>query len=365
MGGDSGVFPNSCRFVRWFFSGLRTVFRRPSRNVSSGNLTFTNDDLQSTGNAQTDISETGGSVTLRDDTVESTGAAQTAISVSGGTADLGTPGDPGGNTLSASEGSATSLIQTSGTGAVSSDGNTSEAAGSPVPSLVASLSSGPAPSIYGQQVTFTATVEGVSAGGTVQFLVDGSNFGQPVALGADGNATLVTTDLPAGTDSITAVYQGLSFGPVTQTVDPAMPVITWANPSAITYSTALSGTEFDATASVPGTFVYTPAANAVLGARTQTLSVTFTPTDNTDYTSATQTTQLIVNQATPVITWPTPASITYGTALSSTQLDATASVSGRSSSRRPPAPSFTPVRRHCRSRSRPPITPTTPARRTA
>jgi len=35
-----------------------------------------------------------------------------------------------------------------------------------------------------------------------------------------------------------------------------------------------------------------------------------------------------VNKATPVITWPTPASITYGTPLSTTQLDATANVAG-------------------------------------
>ena len=35
-----------------------------------------------------------------------------------------------------------------------------------------------------------------------------------------------------------------------------------------------------------------------------------------------------VNKATPTITWATPAAITYGTALSSTQLNATGSVAG-------------------------------------
>jgi len=79
---------------------------------------------------------------------------------------------------------------------------------------------------------------------------------------------------------------------------------------------------------VAGTFAYAPAAGAVLGAGTQTLDVTFTPTDSTDYTSATASVQLVVNQATPTITWATPAAITYGTALSAGQLDATASVAG-------------------------------------
>ena len=44
------------------------------------------------------------------------------------------------------------------------------------------------------------------------------------------------------------------------------PAITWSNPADITYGTALSGTQLDATASVPGTFVYSPAANTVLNA---------------------------------------------------------------------------------------------------
>ena len=66
------------------------------------------------------------------------------------------------------------------------------------------------------------------------------------------------------------------------------PTITWSNPADIVYGTALDATQLDATASVPGTFAYSPAAGTVLKAGdTQTLSVTFTPTDTTDYTSTT------------------------------------------------------------------------------
>ena len=68
--------------------------------------------------------------------------------------------------------------------------------------------------------------------------------------------------------------------------------------------------------------------------RGQTLSVTFTPTDAANYTTATKTVTITVLKATPTISWSTPADITYGTALSATQLNATASVPARSSTRR-------------------------------
>src|SRR5207245_3942486 len=62
------------------------------------------------------------------------------------------------------------------------------------------------------------------------------------------------------------------------------PVITWANPADITYPTTLSGTQLNATASVPGSFVYTPAAGTILSAGNgQTLHVAFTPTDTGNY----------------------------------------------------------------------------------
>ena len=51
--------------------------------------------------------------------------------------------------------------------------------------------------------------------------------------------------------------------------------------------------------------------------------MTFTPTDAANYTTATTTVSINVGKATPIITWPTPADIVYGTALSATQLNAT------------------------------------------
>ncbi|MGA3226918.1 MAG: FG-GAP-like repeat-containing protein [Acidobacteriaceae bacterium] len=83
------------------------------------------------------------------------------------------------------------------------------------------------------------------------------------------------------------------------------------------------------TPAIPGTFVYTPPAGTVEPVGTDTLSVTFTPTDTTDYKPATATVPLVVENAptpivTPTISWPSPAPIPYGTLLGPTQLDAVA-----------------------------------------
>jgi len=111
------------------------------------------------------------------------------------------------------------------------------------------------------------------------------------------------------------------------------PAITWPTPSPIVQGTALSATQLNATASVLGTFAYSPAAGTVLPSGTQTLSATFTPTNATLYTTATAWMSLVVSappapRRTPIITWATPAPIVQGTALSGTQLNATASVPG-------------------------------------
>src|SRR6185436_15163893 len=96
----------------------------------------------------------------------------------------------------------------------------------------------------------------------------------------------------------------------------ATPTITWANPADIVYGTPLSATQLNATASVPGSFAYTPLSGMLNAGPGQTLSVTFTPTDTANYTTATANVLITVTKATPTITWATPASIAYGTALS-------------------------------------------------
>ena len=72
------------------------------------------------------------------------------------------------------------------------------------------LTPSPSASVFGQSVTFTATVVGpgpAKPGGTVQFKADGANLGAPATL-ANGVASLATTALAVGDRTITAVYSG-------------------------------------------------------------------------------------------------------------------------------------------------------------
>ena len=91
----------------------------------------------------------------------------------------------------------------------------------------------------------------------------------------------------------------------------------------------LSSTQLDASASVPGSFTYiAPRGHGASRRRRPDARGPFVPTDSTDYTALRAHTPVNVAKATATITWLNPTEITYGTALSSTQFDATASVPG-------------------------------------
>ena len=119
------------------------------------------------------------------------------------------------------------------------------------------------PSVYGQSVTFTTTVAANPPGagiptGTVQFQIDGTNFGSLVTL-VNGNATSGTTSaFPAGSHSIQAKYSGdANFipgtGTLTQTVNPE-PLSVTANNATKTYGQTMSfaGSAFTMTGLVNG-----------------------------------------------------------------------------------------------------------------
>ena len=108
----------------------------------------------------------------------------------------------------------------------------------------------------------------------------------------------------------------------------ATPVITWAAPAAIVFGTPLGAAQLNATASTAGAFVYSQPAGTILGAGSHSLVADFTPADAVNFTTATASVQLSVLQATPTITWPSPAPILHGTPLGAVQLNATANVAG-------------------------------------
>src|SRR5208282_4741412 len=77
-----------------------------------------------------------------------------------------------------------------------------------LPTTSTAVSSSLNPSIYGQAVSFTATVTGNSPTGTVQFNIDGSPFGSAVTLALGSATSGSTSTLTVGTHTVTAVYSG-------------------------------------------------------------------------------------------------------------------------------------------------------------
>lgn len=91
-----------------------------------------------------------------------------------------------------------------------------------------------------------------------------------------------------------------------------LPRITWPTPQRILQGTALSATQLNATASVAGTFTYSPVLGTVPTVGTQTLSVTFTPTDP-DYGTATASVSLVVDPMPVMTVSPTAERLFSGT----------------------------------------------------
>ncbi len=114
-------------------------------------------------------------------------------------------------------------------------------------------------------------------------------------------------------------------------VIPLTPTVTvWPTASAITYGQSLSASTLSGgAASVPGSFAFTtPGLTPNAGTAGQ--SVTFTPTDTSNYSTVIGTVNVTVNKATPVVTaWPAASAITHGQSLTaSTLTGGTASVPG-------------------------------------
>jgi uncharacterized repeat protein (TIGR01451 family) len=123
-------------------------------------------------------------------------------------------------------------------------------------------------------------------------------------------ATTATISSPIGTYPIVpslvdSSNQLVNYTVVTNsgtlTVTAGSDAVNWTPASPITYGTPLGASQLNATATVPGTFAYSPASGAVLPAGMNTLSVVFTPTD-TNYPVVNLSVPLAVNPATLTIT---------------------------------------------------------------
>ena len=151
--------------------------------------------------------------------------------------------------------------------------------------------------------------------------VNGSNFVNGVSVvrldGADRlpttfvSSTQLTAVIPAsdlaaiGDRSITVFTPAPGGGTsAAQTLRVRLtPSITWPNPATIVYGTALTSTQLNATASVPGTFAYSPDLGALLPAgNSQALQVVFTPLDTANYNTVTADAYIDVTARTVTVT---------------------------------------------------------------
>ncbi|MGD0097245.1 MAG: dihydroorotate dehydrogenase [Terracidiphilus sp.] len=175
----------------------------------------------------------------------------------------------------------------------------------------------PAPIVCGTELSTAQLNATASVPGTFAYTPD---IGDVLPV---GSYVLSVTFTPADTTIFTAAEADVSI-----TVTRPMPAIAWLEPAPISYGAALSAAQLNATASVPGTFAYTPDVGDVLKVGNHALSATFTPTDTENHSSAQAAVMLSVVKATPLITWTEPPSIVFGAELSAAQLNAMASVPG-------------------------------------
>jgi hypothetical protein len=128
------------------------------------------------------------------------GGTPLSAPLSGGTAVFTIPGlTAGDHSLAASYAGVGNFLASNTTGTIHVE--------APV-ATATTVTSNNNPSLAGTGVTFTATVSPNGATGTVQFKVDGVNFGGPVAVVAGQASSASTTTLALGPHIITAVYSG-------------------------------------------------------------------------------------------------------------------------------------------------------------
>ena len=152
----------------------------------------------------------------------------------------------------------------------------------------------------GTNISFTVMATG-TAPLAYQWRFNGTNLANTARIsGAKTNLLSISGVLmsDAGNYSVAISNDGgiTNSLPATLTVLKATPLLTWTNPAAIGYGTALTTNQLNAKASVPGSFAYTPALGTVLTAGTNALSVVFTPSDVASYNSVTGVVSQVVNR---------------------------------------------------------------------
>jgi hypothetical protein len=119
--------------------------------------------------------------------------------------------------------------------------------------------------------TYPVSATGGGSGNPVTFRINSEGLGPCVISGSSVTFIGAGSCIIEASQAGNADYQAAPAAQQTITVPQDAPVLTWPKPGNITLCTALTGTELDATASVPGTFSYSPPAGTALSLGTHTL----------------------------------------------------------------------------------------------
>lgn len=197
-------------------------------------------------------------------------------------------------------------------------------------STTTTLAASPATSAFGSDITVSATINATNADGTVQFTVDGTNHGAPVAV-SGGVASLVLSGLSAGPHVVGASYlpgasgnySGSTATPLSLDVSKAATVISLGtspathagqgasvtltatiSPAFAGVVTFLDGAASLGTATVSGSTATLSTSSLAIGAHS--LTATFAPADanNVDGSSSSAVALDIVPATTTTLTAP-------------------------------------------------------------
>ena len=156
----------------------------------------------------------------------------------------------------------------------------------------------PAAGIY--HTTQSVAISDTTANVTIYYTTDGS---QPTTSSAiySGPITVASTET-LNAIAVATGFTNSSVASAAYTISPPVaPAITWPTPGPITYGTPLGSAQLNATTTVPGTFVYSPAVGTIFTPGQQKLQVTFIPTDTTDYTTAMASVSLTVKTGNAIL----------------------------------------------------------------
>ena len=162
--------------------------------------------------------------------------------------------------------------------------------------------------------------------------------GQPVAgtfsytpaagtvLHAGAGQTLSVTFTPADTQDYAPLTQTttITVNPAPLTIMPAIQVKVYGADLPTLTATYIGFVNGDTAASLTTPPTLTTTATAASSVADNPYPITASGAADSDYTISYEPGHLFVSDATPIITWPKPAAVTYGTTLGATQLDATA-----------------------------------------